>query len=643
MDRRTFLALLLPSATAAAQNPTVPTTPTTLSGILPSARWTPGAAQTLLVIGGKQAKALPEADYDIDEGIYRDYYARLRQETVAQLGPVPTGGYALPAVAAAFGRKVARYGRIATLVPTTKKALVLSPGPPRQDAEAIHVNTLIDRLDDAALKKVLSETGLGRDDLPPSLQTIFDALLPKVQGVEGGKDQPFVPLGREAYQSVRVRVSLRATITALQGERNLGLLVWQGKEVAPGSILPPQGRHLSFASGTILTPRPRTTYGQHLIRLSAPATLPETLPLQGENLSISLEGVSSLSLLVARLAETEGWDIVLSPDLAPWSVEWRGNPEVRTHELLRVVLESTNGTLRQVGNRYVLVDSQSPLGPRLEQLVQWMDRASAQQMAERRREFLPLEWGRFEPSDPCPLPLSWLERLADAGPSGGITVPARELASFTTLQKLIEAHQVVKPEFAPTHLSIRVEWMSYLVFPNIGVFPWEQIFFFGRKRSTPRVAVSLKQTWPILRVTTSEEARSAVSWAKQQGAPGIALEGSNAALSAAIAEKALPVRRVHRLWKAGPTTLDRLRERTIQGQLSDWLSPTEPQARVLATERLKEAALPELDGLLLFDALPPGYRGDGNGQRWLLASGLHRPEPAGFSECPSERHLRYRP
>ncbi|MGC4043096.1 MAG: hypothetical protein QM758_04765 [Armatimonas sp.] len=122
-------------------------------------------------------------------------------------------------------------------------------------------------------------------------------------------------------------------------------------------------------------------------------------------------------------------------------------------------------------------------------------------------------------------------------------------------------------------------------------------------------SLALRDAWPILRATDPAEAKSAVTWATEQGALGIAIDGPLEAVKAALQERSLPVRALHRPWLALPGDPDELKERTIEKVIVDCLSPTNPGTFDLVSERLKRfLALPGLAGVLLRDAVPPGYR-----------------------------------
>ncbi|MGC4043092.1 MAG: hypothetical protein QM758_04745 [Armatimonas sp.] len=385
MDRRTFLALLLPATASAAQQTLPPApTPPTLSELLQSTRWTPSTAQTLLVIGGKQTKILPEASNDSEDSIYVAYYNRVRHEALVQLGPPPSSGYTLSGIAPLFGRKVMRYGNLASLTPTHRRSLNLTPGAPLLDFPEREYNMfpdnvrpLVEVLDDAVLEKLMNPYGLGREHLPPRLQPLFDAILPEpvrimrtggilVRAIEG-----------EQAKTLRLRVSLAVTISALRGKNILGGLTFVDRIVlAEDPIVTPFGHVDKMADGLgvarSFNPEPKpmspAIFGKNLVTSTPASALPSALASESLKRTISLEGISLLGQLMTRLAEAEGVTLILPPPLNEWSVEWRGNPEVRTVELVQAILASTNGTFRECGGSYLLTEDQTPLGPRLEQL-----------------------------------------------------------------------------------------------------------------------------------------------------------------------------------------------------------------------------------------------------------------------------------
>lgn len=619
VDRRSFLALLVPSAAAVAQeNAAVPAPAPTLSALLKTTRWTPSTAKTLLIFGGKQLNPFPYAESEYPESIYLNDYTKQYRELTNQLGPPPKEGYALAAVAAGFGRRVTRFGQVSTLALTRRRMLNLSPGPPLFDPDEHGgpLMALIHALDDAGIKKLLSESGLGRGDLPTRLQPLFDGIQPgplwltRINALKSSP--PFLALPQERLSSLRLRVSLVSSLVAERGEDSQGYLIYEGRALPPEEIPLPSGLRRASAPGTIRQPKPVTVRGRMLTRTIEGIPPASDLDTALLNRRISLEGITTLGKLAERVSEAEGLSLVVPPALRAWSIEWRGSPEVRTGDVIRAIIASTMGAFRECLGSYVLTDDLAPLGPRLDKLAQWIH-LEVPDGNTHKREFLPLEWGRFEAGDACPLPMAWRERLADANPFEGITLRLSEFPDQKLLERLMAPYYASKPDFAPTHLNLALKWMAYLVVPDTGVVPLDPVYLFGRKRKPERRALTLRDTWPILRVADASEAKQALGWAKQQGATGIVIDGPPEIVQAAIAERTLPVRALHRLWRAQLGDFDTLKERTIENRVTSWLSPTNPEAQAIALERLKRyATLPGLDGLLLRDATPPGYRGYGN-------------------------------
>lgn len=590
----------------------------TLSALLKTTRWTPSTAKTLLVIGGKHLKPPPYAEGMYDEDIYPDYLARQRRQAVGQLGTPPVGGYALAAVAAVFERKVSRFGQVSTLALTRRRVLNLSPGPPLFDPDEHGgpLMALIHGLDDAGIEKLLSESGLGRGELPTRLQPLFDSIQPgplwltRINALKSSP--PFLALPQERLSALRLRVSLVSSLVAERGEDSQGYLIYEGRALPPEEVPLPSGLRRASAPGTIRKPQLPTVRGRMLTRTIEGIPPASDLDTTLLNRRISLEGITTLGKLAERVSEAEGVSLVVPPALSAWSVEWRGSPQVRTGDVIRAITASTMGAFRECLGSFILSDELAPLGPRLDKLAQWIH-LEVPDSNTRKREFLPLEWGHFEPGDVCPLPLAWRERLADASPFQGLTLKLSEFPDQKLLEHLMAPYYASKPDFAPTHLNLALKWMAYLVVPDTGVVPLDPVYLFGRKRKPERRALTLRDTWPILRIADASEAKRALDWAKQQGATGVVIDGPPEIVQAAIAERTLPVRALHRLWRAQPGDPDTLKERTIENWVTSWLSPTNPEAQAIALERLKRyATLSGLDGLLLRDATPPGYRGYGN-------------------------------
>ncbi|MGC4043095.1 MAG: hypothetical protein QM758_04760 [Armatimonas sp.] len=437
MDRRLFLTLLFPIAEAAAQRDSVPE-PVSLSKFLESTYWVPGTAKTLLVIGGRKAYPLPEKDFGSDENDYQEYYNQLRRKTMAQLGPAPPRGYALAAVAACYGRKVARFGQVASVVPQYRKTLNLAPGPsmPEPVAREGSVWLLIDALDDTGIKKLLSESGIGRGDLPRSVLPAFDALQPGPLWVRrGDQGKPFLALTAEQLPALRLRISLVSSLSAVKGE-----------ERAVDLIRSDQNRlNRAQAPDYVSKPWARPPRESLLIRLAPAQPLPTDLATETLNQRISLEGDSffNLSKLAELIGKAEGITLAIPEMLENYSVEWRGDPEVRTGDVVRAITASVTGTFRECAGSFVLTDSLTPLGPRLEVVNRWLEKGDA---LHREPKSLPAEWGRFDASDPYPIPKPLRERLRE---SNGLRFSPAEFPDQKLLGSLLALRRASDPDFAP--------------------------------------------------------------------------------------------------------------------------------------------------------------------------------------------------
>lgn len=634
MHRRRFLslplALLLPTLARADDPP--PQKPEDepeeferdplpqLAAMLAKTRWTPGAAKTLLTFSAEATPPAPE----FVPGFYGlSYYLPARRQTLGRLGPPPFGGYSLPAVAAAYARQVRRFGTVAALTRLTYPYLNENPAPAILNAlnpENLSPDEFVNRLDDALLQRLMSLDGLGRDDVPPALRPRFDALIPPA--LKPSDDAPIEELRvltDDERRNARLRITLATSIfgvTVAEDAPGARILAYEGRQGTPdgdlpdGDFLRPDYRRQSQSAGKL--PERALAFGRWLVLFKGPREKPSDLRLTACQKRVSLEGVQTLDALAQRISVAENIALYIPPWLGPNKLMWRGEPSAASGDLLAAIAAYFGGTFRKVGEAFVFAANRKPLGPSFTRLNLWHEDARRRETASpHRREFLPMEWSRFEPGEFWPLNQTWRERLADADPLRGVTVPVE---TFPDSSRLLAARRARTPNLQVSHLSIQCVGKPHLLLRDTEPVTLDGTFRVGRPSPTPAAPLNPKVHWPLVRVETEEEARRAVMELAKRGFLSVTLDGPLAALRAALATKKLTIWAVTRLLAPTPDDDPDLLERNVFGEVQPFLSPTSPEAVALAGKRLKTLAqLPGLAGLLLRDALPPGYRSDVEG------------------------------
>ncbi|MGC4043093.1 MAG: hypothetical protein QM758_04750 [Armatimonas sp.] len=114
--------------------------------------------------------------------------------------------------------------------------------------------------------------------------------------------------------------------------------------------------------------------------------------------------------------------------------------------------------------------------------------------------------------------MDWCERIADAGYKG-LNIPITKFPNREALERLIAPHRAKNPDFEPTDILIRLDWLPHVIVPELGAVPLNPLpsTYFGRKRPAVRRALSLKSTWPILRVTGPGRGKAGHSLGKAAG------------------------------------------------------------------------------------------------------------------------------
>jgi hypothetical protein len=444
-----------------------------------------------------------------------------RPDELKEPGPA---GYRLTAVDEVFGRKVTTVGSLTAAVPRTMSVLEQKFPPPDPYAdlsEDERQRVFLARLTPDQWRRLASPEGVGANDFPGEMRSLFLSLLPEKMAVrrqkpDGTTDYDGEEITLTDAQRAAVRLSARRSLAW-----SFDMVETPGGRMMMGNPRPPSPDGL-VVSGIYRSPDRSQAEGTGTF---LGATLRTEVPnrqkpsdidydaLNGRAVDISF--AATVGELVTRAARATGLELYADPRYRNLNVHARGGP-VRAGDLLRALALSVTGTFRRVvdgasGGAYVLTDDLTGLAVRHARIAAY-GRAVAAAIGEREREinrqFLkarPADYLGFAPDDPF-RPSDALgqkidgylaERAAGGGTRsrtkpdrGDLFVPVENLpqAAREQVQKQLAAAQKQAsepppfpdfPRSTPRADAVRldVRLALFYVLPGMGAAPVEQHVF----------------------------------------------------------------------------------------------------------------------------------------------------------------------
>ncbi|MGC4045515.1 MAG: hypothetical protein QM758_17120 [Armatimonas sp.] len=219
-------------------------------------------------------------------------------------------------------------------------------------AQGIPLLTLFNGLSPAHWKKIGSVAGLGREDLPTKLKPLFDILLPDQDPLYAvdrtAFDKRSVPLSPEQRAGARLHLawSYEWWLAPLkESDKNF-------RAAFAGDSLPVADIYINRENDPKDT---ELTLFQQVTNKPKPSDL-DVAALEG---SVSLEGVFTVKELVSRIARASGVELYADARIEGLSVFLRGD-RARTSDVLQALCLGIGGTIRRVGDAYLLTEERIP-------------------------------------------------------------------------------------------------------------------------------------------------------------------------------------------------------------------------------------------------------------------------------------------
>jgi len=545
----------------------------------------------------------------------------------------------LAEVAAAFGYQITRFPTLRALTPSTMHVLTVPTGPPESTVargrEEV-LTRLLATLDTAQWGQLTSEQGLGVSDVRPEQAALLGALTGRIQKVwrttEGQAPRP--------AETLTLSVPIR-----------------------------PEGEGSGF--GVLFGPNQLQASVLHVGEGPEAPRLVETVPAKRKpsdldygaaafHTLVPLAGATTVGALVERVASATQRELIPDTRVASlkiWSAA--GTRPVRAGELLETLALSVTGTFRKVGNAYVLTDDLVGIGTRLARWHLYWLSAQALLETERKADYAALQgkgasvgWAEgatlglsesllrqgavelaprsLNPELRSRIEVSLAKTTAgtkltndalEVIPSLGlyVVVPGRGAALLETIDDINEGKRLVETLTGEAQL----EELPALA-PDRGPVVWQA----GQKE---RVLLATAHT--------PDEAKARVALAHRYGFTQLALSAEPTVLSAALAEKTVPIAALIAPFSTtNPSDADRSLlgetsrevvarlEKTplvaredfpqtvaeLRSEGGDWarFDTTEQRQARMASVRAR-VQVPLLKDVILCDLMPCGYDPDG--------------------------------
>jgi hypothetical protein len=323
-----------------------PTPKVTLADILPRARWNVAERGPLIVVNAENVTIKKEHP----------------------LSPGATFSQMLPS----FGRKLIRCGGVWVVAP---EKILASPDVRGLTPEKLAARMsnpllgLLGVLDESGWRKVGQGEGLGRSDLPPKLQPLFDALVPQDAELT-------------AYEEAEGAEEKRISLTASQRAGTRLKVRW----TSSWDLLP-EGGSLDFVSirnafmvGTDSVPQleHRMDEKSPLRRIVVQNTQkPSDLDFEELDRNLMIAGVKTVKELVVRASQVTGKEFYVDARIENFSINAQGG-QAQIGDVLQALCRAVGGTFRRVGNAYLLT----------EECIPWSLRTKESREIERRASWL---------------------------------------------------------------------------------------------------------------------------------------------------------------------------------------------------------------------------------------------------------------
>ena len=307
------------------------------------------------------------------------------QVTLPDDAPPPPAAASPSDVAAAFGDQALSFGSIVAVAPSTMTLLNPQPGPPNIAAD-INYSTafkmLAASLDDAQWKMLISERGLGLDDLADDIQRgLFHALFSHGQLWVGSEDPKLADVPDEERTDVQNVSDQIDTVRVRLGQTaHFYLHNTQGGTIFSTPARPDAAQRL-----TVFHPKHDPPPTEHGVTLSAAvpnALKPSDLDYDSGILqtAVPTAGLKTVGELVTRIGIQTKLELYADPHYAARTLFVQGAAAMEpAGDLLRALCVCVTGTFRKVGSAFVLTDDLAGVGTRRARLSDWEDAAGYQQ------------------------------------------------------------------------------------------------------------------------------------------------------------------------------------------------------------------------------------------------------------------------
>jgi hypothetical protein len=341
----------------------------TLEQALRAVRWDPSQRGPLLVVSPDRVRAS------------------------GPLGPLPAGGWQVRTVAEHFGYREHHIGTLSVLAPA--EMVVLNPNPGRLDDVPSRGQTGMTRflasLTRAQWASLGGTHGIGRGDLSPQQQPLFDGVIPQpvrfmrhttAAGPDGSLIESVAGGGQalpEQRAGVRLRLRRAVHVNVVTEVRSAEKHSGAAHFLTTPAPMKPGESWYSLA--TPASPAvPSETFGvalkQRLPNRLKPSQLDFSAAALGARVLLDVEATTVADLLRRVGTATR---LELHADLRvgrlPVWVRAERVGSARAGDILQALCLAVTGTFRRVGPAFVLVNDVEGIAPRRARLEAWLDEA----------------------------------------------------------------------------------------------------------------------------------------------------------------------------------------------------------------------------------------------------------------------------
>ena len=539
---------------------------------------------------------------------------KVKRQAQAPLGVPPPDGWMPQDFAAAFGRRVRRFGSLTVI--GLDEHVVYTPRPVERRIGEGGVSAFFASLSEPQWQQLCGR-GIELGQLSLSQQRLLEWDIPT----------PLVLLQGTNPTPVSRQERLMGTLTL----RKIALLTAKGAVIRDMTVMNPDPSAFSKVQKTS-NAQDKPELLQLLPRR------PGMGQLNGGELhgTIGLDSPASLTVagLLARASEEARLNLKADARVANLSV-WIRNEAglVPVRDFLEALCFALGGVFRKTDTGFLLVEDLIPLHQRRARTAEWVEDANRQRWKSPpvSTDFYarlgdPLVKIPFRTNDRLALTTAQVSQYREQQRQGklpSLAYTALTEGQRTRLDEQLKydaglAQQLGKSPVVPETVSIYLSAELRFELPESGSV---RLLSLSLPAETARV--SLWGRVLLVQATEPEQARSLVTLAQKAGVVALWLDAPPDVIEVALAENSLPIfARVRLLRSAkGVAALNGLGEtwsaycrRRFRREEENWLDPGVASNLPVVLQQVRAvAALPGLAGLVLADTVPPGFREDWTG------------------------------